>query len=212
MIRPKQKTLIIGAMLASVLVASPVVARGAPEDTGRERALAQQTTVQERKQEIKDRVTTMREEVKVKLTDKRLQACEARQEKINAIVSRSTAQSTKHLGVFQKIEERVTDFYASKNLSADNYDSLLATVEEKESAAVAAIAVAKETKFDCATTDGDKPGSVIKDLMRTQHQALKDYRTAIKDLMVGVKTSLESNDKETTKPEEQDVTQEEPQV
>jgi hypothetical protein len=143
--------------------------------------------VEEKAKAIREQVKTQREEIKTKLTDTRLKACEKRQTAINRVAKNSSTQANKHLGTFQKIEARVKEFYASKNLTVENYDALVATVDEKEASATAAIKVAGETTFDCATTDSAQPGGVIKGLVQSQHQALKEYRTAIKNLIVAVK-------------------------
>jgi hypothetical protein len=150
-------------------------------------AEAQKEKVEARKAEIKQRVEAKRAEVKQKLADKRLEVCERRQEKINSIFDRATEQNKKQLAVFQTIEERVKTFYTNKNLSTEGYDAAVANADEKEAAAVAAIEASTEVSFDCASTDAVKPGSAIKEAMSARHAALKDYRTAIKDLILVVK-------------------------
>lgn len=159
---------------------------------------AVQAQIAEKKEAVREKVQVMKEKVTEKLADKRLDQCLKRQDKINAIVQKRSEQAEKHLATFQKIEARVIEFYTTKNLTADDYATLLATVDEKEAAAIAAIAVTKETTFDCASTDATSPGSVVKELAKGQHAALKEYRTAIKDLIVGVKTSAADKVKETT--------------
>lgn len=143
--------------------------------------------IETHKAELKDRVEALKENRTEKLNAKRLEVCQKRQSKINDIGSKSTEQNKKHLAVFQKIEANVEQFYVNKNLSAEGYDAAVAAADEKEAIAVAAIEASAEISFDCSTTDGAEPGSAVKELMTSRHSALKEYRTAIKNLIVIVK-------------------------
>lgn len=148
---------------------------------------SQKQAVNERKAEIKQRIEAKKAEVSTKLADKRLAACEKRQAKVNTIFTKATERNKKQLAVFQKIEERVKEFYVSKNLTSEGYDAAVANADTMEAAAVAAIEVSSEATFECATTDATKPGAAIKEAMQVRHAALKDYRTAVKDLILVVK-------------------------
>lgn len=174
------------AVTASAAFGGSTMARGLEGGTtGMPEAQKQQ--VEARKAEVKQRIEAKRAEVQQKLADKRLQACEKRQAKVNQIFAKATERNKKQLAVFQKIEERVREFYVSKNLSAEGYDAAVANADAKEAAAVAAIEASTEVTFDCSATDAAKPGSVIKEAMQARHAALKDYRTAVKDLILVVK-------------------------
>lgn len=152
-----------------------------------ELAQKKEQMVRERKTALQDKVTAAREERKTKLESKRLELCQKRQNRINSILAKGTEQSRKHLAVFQKIEERVKLFYANKHLSADGYDAAVAKADEKEAAVIAAIEASTEQVFDCTSTDGAKPADEMKSLMKARHEALKEYRTAVKDLILVVK-------------------------
>lgn len=184
-----KKSILFAAVLAvagATAVGGSTLARGM--EGGRTgMAEAQKQKVEERKAAIKERLETAKTDRATKLADKRLENCEKREARINDIFAKATERNTKQLAVFQKIEERVKAFYASKNITAEGYDEAVMNADEKEAAAVAAIEASTETTFDCATTDGAKPGSVIKEAMTARHAALKDYRTAIKDLILVVK-------------------------
>ena len=183
------KTILFAAVFAVAGVATiggSTLARGM--EGGRAgMAEAQKAKVEERKAEIKQRLETAKAERTEKLADRRLQACEKRQDRVNAIFDRATERNTKQLAVFQKIEERVKAFYATKNLNTEGYDAAVQNADDKEAAAVAAIEASETVTFDCTATDAAKPGSVIKEAMTARHAALKDYRTAIKDLILVVK-------------------------
>jgi hypothetical protein len=157
----------------------------------------QKQAVTDRKAALQEKIATMKQERTAKLEAKRLEVCEKRQQKINTIVAHGTEQNKKQLAVFQKIEEKVKQFYITKELSSDGYASALADADAKEAAAVAAIETAAETTFDCATTDAANPGSAIKEAMTSRHAALKEYRTSIKNLILVVKKA-NSEQKATT--------------
>lgn len=166
----------------------------------------QKQQIAERKTALQEKMTAAKEARANKLEDRRLATCEKRQAKINSILTRGTDQSRKHLAVFQKIEERVKLFYQNKNLSNEGYDAAVANADEKEAAAIAAIETSTETTFDCANVDGAKPGEAIKDLMKSRHEALKAYRTAVKDLILVVKKG-HGKQQNATQPTENEATE-----
>lgn len=147
----------------------------------------QNKVVTDKKTEIQQKLATMKAARTVKLEAKRLEVCQQRQQKINDIVAQGAEQNTKQLAVFQKIEANVKQFYIDKKLSSDGYLAAVANADAAEANAVAAIEVSIETTFDCTTTDGTNPGSIVKEAMTTRHSALQAYRTAVKDLIVVVK-------------------------
>lgn len=196
------------ALLGVTAVANPASAEMHEQHKQRPASMLseeQKQRVETRKTELQQKLTTAREARQNNLEGKRLAACEKRSSSINRILSHGTDQSRKHLGVFQKIEERVKQFYINKNLSNDGYDAAVATADEKEAAAIAAIETSTETTFDCANADGAKPGDAVRELMKTRHQALKEYRTAIKELILVVKKG-HGKQQSTTEPAETEPT------
>jgi hypothetical protein len=177
------RKLFIPVLLAvlSIGVATPAFAL---EGTG---SGTQQQRIQERKQELRSRLEQVKADRTTRLEQRRLEVCQKREERINAIFTKGIEQNGKQLAVFQSIEEKVKAFYEAKGLSAEGYDAAVANADEKEAAAIAAIDTSAAMEFDCETTDGQTPGKVIKEAMQARHAALKEYRTAIKDLILVVK-------------------------
>lgn len=151
--------------------------------------------------EVRQKVEDKETEVKEKLTDKRLDVCKKREARINAIINKTAAQAEKHLAVFEKIEDRVKAFYTDRQLSVANYDVLVAAVDEKHTSAVAAVEGLKTNDFSCDTTDATNPSGIVKDLALSKNDALKEYRSALKDLISAVKSAASSTDDSTTKEE-----------
>lgn len=198
------KKIFIPALLValSIGVATPVLAESGASE-------AQQQRIQERKQELRDRLEQAKADRTTKLEQRRLEICQQREERINAIFTKGLEQNGKQLAVFQGIEEKVKAFYEAKGLSAEGYDAAVAKADEKEAAAIAAIDTSAAMEFDCETTSGQAPGQVIKQAMQARHVALKEYRTAIKDLILVVKkghgqqqgSGTDSSSDETTREE-----------
>lgn len=197
-----RKTILLGAVIAAVGLATfgtPKLAQAVDVDqttTGMHDE--QRQSVDDRKAAIEQRLEALKGERGAKLAAKRLEICEKRQSRINASITQSTDRGTKQLAVFQKIEERVKQFYVNKNLSSDSYDAAVAVADEKKIAAIAAMEVSGEVNFDCAATSSTKPGNVIKEAMSTRHTALKDYRTAIKNLILVVKKAHNQQQKDSS--------------
>lgn len=147
----------------------------------------QKRIIEEKRIAEQKRIAVTKEAVHEKLATKRLEVCEKRQTKINDIISRGATQNNKQLGVFQKIEAKVLQFATNKNITSESIDAAAAVADEKEAAAIVAIEASQTTSFDCHTTNGANPGSVIKQTMTSRHAALKEYRTAVKNLIVAVK-------------------------
>ena len=174
---------------------------------------AQTAKVEAKRTEIRARLDALKEERQGKLDEKRLAVCEKKSSKINAIIQKRSTQATKQLDVFKKIADRVEKFISDKQLTIENYDALAADIKDKEAAATAAIEANTNTVFDCDSADSSDPGKVAKASVQTVRDALKDYRTSIKNLIVKVKsnnalktdstseteqTTTESNTTETT--------------
>ena len=132
-----------------------------------------------------------RAEVKERLEGRKLQACQNREKAITNIMARIGNRGEKQIDVFNKIAERTQKFYIDKQLSLSNYEALVAEVSAKKAAAQAAVELVKSTsvEFNC---EGDNPKGAadsFKQLMRDQNDALKAYKTSVKNLIVGVKSA-----------------------
>ncbi len=126
------------------------------------------------------------------LTQGQLRSCQARESAI-----KSQMQSLINLVInmeekFSAIEKRVEDFYTTKVIptgkTVSNYDTLVANITTKKTAVEGAIESAKTDTSNFSCTDGDPKALYL--LFRTHmqkvKQALKDYRTSIKNLIVAV--------------------------
>lgn len=139
------------------------------------------------------------EAAKGRLEAAKLKACQNREKSIKNIMARMADRSTKQLDVFTKISERTQAFYVKKGNVLEGYDALVAAVAEKKLAAETAVGSVQNISgtFSC---DGESPRGVatsFKESVHTRNAALKEYKTAVKNLIVGVK-SIQGTTKEST--------------
>ncbi|MDQ2973769.1 MAG: hypothetical protein M3Q79_04845 [bacterium] len=144
-----------------------------------------------RAQQAQENATDRREAVKVKLEAKKLEICKKREKNIQNIMARISDRGQKQLDVFNKIAERTMNFSVEKNKKPANYDVLVAEVEAKRTAAQTLVddIKTKSSEFECDAEDPKGKANGFKELLKSEISALKEYKTAVKNLIVGVKSA-----------------------
>lgn len=163
----KTKVAIAVSVLGFVLLATPVLAEsGRPSDT---------------------------HPFKRGLSELKMRSCEARQDSIKNRRDSLINLVMKIEDVFTSKATRVEDFYTNKVLptgkTVSNYDALVKDISDKKDIVTKDLddAKAKISAFDCK---GDDPKGLLTDFrmnMQKVKSDLKNYRTAIKNLIVAVK-------------------------
>lgn len=182
----------VAALAPAGVTAAPARAHEAQQQTQDRRETVQQTAqTQQRGQEAQTQSQERRETGQAKLDAAKLKACQNREKAIKNIMSRISDRGAKQLDVFTKISDRTQEFYKEKGVTLNNYEALVEEVEAKKAAAEVVVEAVKNdsTEFKC---DGDNPkatADIFKDNLKAMNQALKDYKTAVKDLIVGVKSA-----------------------
>ncbi|HCR55557.1 TPA: hypothetical protein DIV49_01160 [Candidatus Saccharibacteria bacterium] len=169
------------------------------DDSRAERQAKLEAKIAERRQMLEDKFDKKRDEIKEKLAGKRFELCQEREANINRLIDDGVERSKKKLAVFQRIEEAVKSFYVEKGLLAEGYDAAVANADEKEAAAIAAIEAVGQIDFDCSNVESSRPNGVIREAIHTRHDALKEYKTAVRELIQVVKKAL--NDSTNTESE-----------
>ena len=129
------------------------------------------------------------------LTETRLKVCQKKQ---NAIQKRSrqlvmTAENM--LAKFSRIEERVKTYYSDKAVPAGktvaNYDALVSEITAQKETVRANLdkALASSANFSCNSDNPKGQLSQFRTDMQAVKKSLKEYRTAIKNLIVAVRTA-----------------------
>ncbi len=136
--------------------------------------------------------------VKTRLEDAKLKICQNREKVITNIMSRIADRGQKQITLFDTIAQRTEKFYTEKGKVLANYDALVADITAKKAAAQAEVDTLKSTtvEFKCDGTDPKGVASGFKDSLKAENDALKAYKTSIKNLIVGVKSVVGT----TTKP------------
>jgi len=129
-------------------------------------------------------------EVKDRRFDTRkLHACENRKGKITSIIDRAVTRSQNQIDLFDKIVTRTKAFYVSKGKTLDTYGDLVAAVDAAKAKAEADLSTVKaNSAFKCDDSDPQGDIDAFKAAVKQEIQDLKAYRTAIKNLIVGVKS------------------------
>lgn len=189
------------ALSVALLLPVSVLAHG---ETGKARAAettedstdTDTTRIQELREQHEAQMEAIREQRKARLEGAKLQLCERRQDVIKKNIDKSVEQAQKHMDVFTKIADRVIAFANDNNRKPDNFDALVAEVNAKKTAAQAAIDAAGTADFDC-TSDAPK-GQIeaFRATFKSMKSALKEYRTSIKNLIVGVKNTQPTTETE----------------
>lgn len=189
---------VIAALIMTVTL--PMVAM-AEDTTKSTTSTTEQTPKTSTQQTLKDRIEAAKQQaieqrekqqtvVKEKLDEAKQRVCKVHEQVIDSIMSRMSDRASKQLDTLNKIVERVEAFYAAKGKVLSNYNALVADVNAKRIAAEAAVAKVTSANgtFSCT---GDNPRGVasgFKTDAQAKNDALKAYKTAIKNLIVGVKS------------------------
>ena len=190
-----------GLLLALVVLPATIHAQSSG---GREAAQERRDERVELRAQAREAAQERRDAAKVQASEKReaakIRACENKQRVVSNIMARIADRGERHLEVFDKISDRTQAFYTEKGLSVANYDELVANVADKRAAAELQVAAVSDvsTEIDCETEDPKAVAAAFKETMKAQITALKDYRTAVKDLIVGVRTGVEATEEDAT--------------
>ncbi|MEK7573812.1 MAG: hypothetical protein AAB531_05295 [Patescibacteria group bacterium] len=129
-----------------------------------------------------------------RLQNAKLKACEAHSASITRRSSHLVELADKMIKVFTSIANRVEQYYLTKVLptgaTLSSYDELVADITTKENAIVPLLeaAQADAANFTCT---GDNPKAQLtqyKTDMQAVIRGLKEYRTAVRNLIVAVRT------------------------
>ena len=127
------------------------------------------------------------------LTNAKLKSCQARENEIQNRSAHLVDLATNMDVKFEEIAKRVEDYYLQKVVpggkTISNYASLAADIQDKRVAAqVAVIKVHRDEllNFNCTSANPKAQMTQFREDMQAVKSALKDYRTAIKNLIVAV--------------------------
>jgi len=149
----------------------------------RQKVEDQKQSRQERSQEAKTRVNEQ-------LSENQRKLCSNNQTRANTMMKNMDDRRQRAYDHVTRVYESVKKFSATKQLEFDGYTSLIATIDDAQSAALTAMQAQHKTpELDCSH---EKPRAAIADfkLKRTESiDAMQTYRQAVKQLIHSVKTA-----------------------
>lgn len=117
----------------------------------------------------------------------RKQLCQNRQRAINQIMTQHSQALQTRLRTFDKISQRIQDYYTNNKLSSADYERLAAQVEAKQQAAVQAMETFRNSEgIDCTAEDPLANVKQFKTRAREAQAAMKEYRAAIRAMLGAV--------------------------
>lgn len=131
---------------------------------------------------------------KIHLDEVKLKVCEKKAENITKRSTHLVELVDKMIKVFTSIAGRVEQYYLTKVVPAGStlptYDALVAEIATKQNALTPLVeaAQADATNFSCTGNNPKAQLTQYRSDMQAVIQGLKDYRTAIKNLIVAVRT------------------------
>lgn len=176
-------------LFSGVAMVAPVSARAAIADDNASNTTDSTTLKEQFQQEAKDRLQTLRENVKEQTQEHRQQACEARKSNLQRRMTNAVAAADRHKEVFDKIYTRVKDFYTNKNLNVANYADLTAAVDKAQADAQAQIDALSglDVSVDCTSQTVADSVAAFQTAVKSTRDSLKAYRAALVDLIKSLK-------------------------
>ena len=189
---PKTKKFLVGlcAPLMALTIALPALAEtGSSSDDNPQSKTAKQE-VEKKLEAAKKNLDKKSDDTKEsKLDSNKLTACKGREKNITSQMSKMATRGQERIDLFTKIAERTETFYVQKGKTLSSYDDLVAAVNSKKASAQAAVdsVVSASANFSCQGDPKDAAGT-FKSNIKAMNSALKEYKTAVKNLIVGVKS------------------------
>jgi len=181
---------VLTVLSVSLIIANPI-ARAENIQQQEDQTTEQDNTSTDRPAEIE------KQKPETRLTNGRLKECQSHQTAISNIMTRISDRGQKQIDLFSTITDRVEKFYTDKGTVLTDYDTLVSAVTDAKAHAVETVASTQtaSTGFSCEDNDPKGHADSFKTNLKSQITALNDYKTSVKNLIVGIK-SVES----TTKP------------
>lgn len=139
-----------------------------------------------------------------RLAEAKLKACQAKEKAIKKRAKRLGGLAANMQNKFDSIAARVREYYTTKVVPSGktvaNYDSLVADIQTKKGAVQTALTQVQATADSFACDSNDPKGQLaqFRAEMRAVKSALKDYRTAIKNLIVAVRSVTGATERSNT--------------
>jgi len=124
------------------------------------------------------------------LTAPQQRACQNRANAINTIMGRIDTRTQNQITLFGTIATRVENFYTSKSKTVSNYDQLTAAITAAKTQAETDLTTMQSSgTIDCSGSNPKGTVTAFQGSLKTATADLKNYRTAVKNLITAVATA-----------------------
>lgn len=186
----KQATIcatIFALMLSLVPIASGALKNEKVSARAHDFATVKQEEVSAKRQEIAEKIAEKKARVDERLTGARLEKCKKRESKVNAIIAKHVTNDERHMKTFDTVRDNLVGFIERKKLDVSGQAELKDAMDTKRQTALDAIDSLRAQTFSCNDASATEPGSIVKQVNTLARDALKDYRTAIRQYAQAVK-------------------------
>ncbi len=116
-----------------------------------------------------------------------LRACNNRQAAIKNIMTRIDTRAQNQISLFGTIATRVEIFYVSKGKTFSNYNQLVLSVNAAKAQAETDFGTLRvNSSFSCGSSNPKSMVLAFQGYLKTEISDLRNYRTSVKNLIVGV--------------------------
>ncbi len=184
-------TTLCSVMMIVIAPAAVVAQRSGNSGNGTDKRAAIEERVTERKEKAEQKVAERREMAETRSAEKIQAACERRTEKIQDITNRVSSQASRLLGVIDGFNIKVQNFYATGQLTVDDYDEQIEEITAAQENAKTEIAALGELSVDIDCTDPDVVIDVAayRSSAQASKEALKEYRKELVELISSMRSA-----------------------
>lgn len=147
----------------------------------------------------KEEIETKREEIKERVQERKAELnqeqCERNQERIEQRLPQLSQSANTQQRVLDTMYARVAGFYESGQLTVSNYEGLVASVETQKLELEDAVTLLGESvvEVDCSASGLGDELSRYRESVRVVQSEVKQYRTALVDLIKSMKAAAEDS-------------------
>lgn len=139
---------------------------------------------------LREKIASRSALIKERLAGAKLQACEKVEQSLTTRSNKMSASMTKHLGVLEKLQEKIGTLAAKRigqGKTINGYAALVTAANESKATAASAIGEVKDPPaIDCSSDNPKAAVTEFKTSFKSAREALHNYHRALRNLRVAV--------------------------
>ncbi len=169
------------------------------EELAKQKRAAAEAEIKRAREQAQQKAAERKASAEKKLDDTKRKVCDKREGQINTIMNKMDTRRQSAFDRITKVSEAAQAFYTKKNLTVENYSTLLATVTSTKAAAEASMNDQKSVPtFSCGSDQPKTELQTFKDKRSASIAAMKAYREAVKELVKAVKSTAKASEAKTS--------------